>query len=63
MKNDRNYYAYLHTTYDKIEGYRKRDPNTDHQAKFAQAEDLGKKAMQFVDVTKTALKEVEKLND
>lgn len=63
MKNDKNYYAYFKTTFDKIEGYRKRDPNTDHQAKFAQAEELGKKSMQFVEETKAALNEVERLND
>jgi hypothetical protein len=35
MKNDKNHFGYLQTTYEKIEIYRTRDSAKDHQAKFA----------------------------
>jgi hypothetical protein len=49
----------LQTTFEKIDVYRSRDPEKDHQAKFAREDEIGKKIMAFVEDLNAVIKKMQ----
>ena len=66
MRSGKNYHEFLKSTFEKIEGYRERDPQRDAQSKYINIDQQGSKSLKDIKGLKEAVDEMmkpfEKLN-